>query len=267
MKGKSEMKNLLKITCVVAVAIFAVAQAKAALITNETFSYADGDLATVSGGIWAPYSGTTALNVSGGHAVVTDASSQDDALNFGAGHSNDVLFASFDVTVTSLPRAVPGYFAFFKDSTSFNFAARVYGSNDAGSVRFGIANVGGAATNVGVAFWGSSVALGSTNKIVIRLDQTGASFVSTLWLNPTQITDPSVTASDVGAISLINVQAFALRQASTSTGAGTENVDNLLIGTTFGDVVAAIPEPSTVALVGLGILGSLAFRRRRSVRG
>jgi hypothetical protein len=103
--------------------------------------------------------------------------------------------------------------------------------------------------------------LGTTYKVVIKLDSNvGANGSGTLWLNPTQETDPSVTATDKSYID--PWQDFALRQASTSQGAGVETVDNLLVGTTFADVVA-VPEPSTVVLVGAGLIGMLFLRRRR----
>jgi threonine dehydrogenase-like Zn-dependent dehydrogenase len=48
-----------------------------------------------------------------------------------------------------------------------------------------------------------------------------------------------------------------LRQATTE---GTVNIDNLVIGDSFS---AVVPEPSTVMLVGLGLVGLLAIRRRK----
>ena len=125
---------------------------------------------------------------------------------------------------------------------------------------FGIAN------GAGVPVYGSPVATGTWNRLVLVMDQTGPLMQCSLYLGPTgdsNIADFSlVAATDVPTQTNVLISAFALRQASASTGAGTELIDNLLIGTTFGDAV--VPEPSTVLLVGTGLLGLLAMRRRRS---
>jgi PEP-CTERM motif len=261
------MKNLVKLTSIVAVAIFAAAQAHATLLGSDTFTYANGDLQTVSAGAWTNYSGTTALNVTNiagnGLANPTGANSKDDGLILGTpGASNGVTYASFDVIFNSWPTGLGAYFAHFKDDTTSNFRSRIMVTNDSGSVRIGIANSASTSTNAGVAFWASTLALGTTNKIVIRLDQSSGSDVSTLWINPTLETDLSITAADAvtAGPAQIPITQFALRQSNASQG--NNYVDNLLVGTSFADVV--VPEPSTVLLVSAGMLGLFMIRRRRA---
>ena len=263
------MRTLVKLTSVVAVAIFAAIQAHATVITNDTFSYANGDLNVVSGGIWSNFNGTTALNVTNGQAFVTGLNSKDDQLRFDGGpHSNDVLYAGFNVNAQTLATSVANgggaYFALFKDDTTFNFTARVEATNftSLGSVRFGIANQASVSTNAGVAYWASTTATGTLHRIVVRLDLSGAVLSSTLWLDPTLETDTSITATDLGVIvpsTNYNVQAYGLRQSNAQQGGVL--VDELIIGTSFADVV---PEPSTMLLVGGGLISLLAVRRRRS---
>lgn len=261
------MRNFIKLTCAVAVAIFAAAQAQATVITNDTFSYANGDLNVVSSGIWSNFSGTTALNVTNGAAFVTGTASKDDQLRFDAGpHSNNVLFACFDVNVLALATSTANgggaYFAMFKDDSTFNFVARVFATNvtSAGAVRFGIGNAASLATNSAVAWWASTTATAEVHRIVIRLDLTGATVSSTLWVDPTSVADLGVTATDVFATSTnLHIEAFGLRQSNAQQGGIL--VDNLSIGTSIFD---CIPEPSTLMLVGTGLLGLLAVRRRRS---
>jgi hypothetical protein len=252
------MKAFTKFMCVVAVAIFAAVQARAAVVLSDDFSYPDGDLVVVSGGVWTNHSGTTPINVVSQEAIVSGSNSQDDnrMLSGGPYGAGSVLYASFTVNFSIAPSAATTYFAHFKDSTTFNFFGRVFGTNDGGMVQMGIGNSSSGIANATSGYAGSPFAVGTTHTIVIRLDQTGAAAVSTIWVDPTLESDPSGTASDAAGI--IDVEAFALRQ---STGEGTVAVDNLLVGTSFADV---IPEPSTVMLVGAGLVGLLAIRRRRA---
>jgi hypothetical protein len=252
------MKKLFKITGILAVAILAAAQAHAALLASDTFTYSDGDLTTVSGGTWTIFSGTTALNVTNiagnGWASIATTRSEDEQLTFGGTHTNDVLYAGFDLRIdTQVASTGIGYFGLFKDSSTGNLFDRVVLTNDGASVRIGIENQNG----VPPIFFGL-LTLGATNHIVVRYDQTGTS-VATLWVNPTLETDSSVSATDLAPVQHANIIAFGLRQGANQQG--NELVDNLLVGTSFADVV---PEPSTVALVGAGLLGLLTMRRRRS---
>jgi len=83
------MRTLVKLSGILALAIFAATQAQATVITNDTFSYSDGDLPTVSGGIWTLHSGTagaTDVQVTNGMAFASGLRSGDDNLAFGGSH-------------------------------------------------------------------------------------------------------------------------------------------------------------------------------------
>jgi PEP-CTERM motif len=247
------MKTFTKFMCVVAVAIFAAAQARAAVLLSDNFnSYPDGGLAGNDG--WTIYSGTgTDPQVISGQVQINQANAPDDDVSFGDGHSNDVLYASFDVNFSALPSAGGTYFAEFKDATSFNLFCRVFATSpDASNVQLGIQNqsTGPAALNPAI------FALGTTHTIVVKFDQTGVT-MSTLWVDPVAEVGGTVGSQAVG-VPNANISAFGLRQ---SGGEGVLLFDNLLVGNTFADV---IPEPSTVMLVGAGLVGLLALRRRRS---
>ena len=103
----------------------------------------------------------------------------------------------------------------------------------------------------------SDLSLGTWYTAVERVDQTAVSApVVTLWINPTLETDTSVSHSST--LANLAISTVALRQATTL---GRVNIDNMVVGDSFG---AVIPEPSTILLVGVGLFGLLAVRRRRS---
>jgi hypothetical protein len=79
-----------------------------------------------------------------------------------------------------------------------------------------------------------------------------------VWINPLLESDPSGVVTGTVASGYCAISTVAFRQATTE---GIVNVDNLVVGSSFATV---IPEPSTVLLVGVGLTGMLAFRRRRS---
>jgi hypothetical protein len=251
------MKSFTKFACVIAVAAFAAVQARAAILAQDDFNYPDGDLVTVSGGTWTSFSGTTPLNVASGQAVVTGANSMDDQIMLSGGpHTSDALFASFDVTLSAVGSG-GAYFALFKDSGT-TFLSKVFATNVAGNVQLGItAQANNPASG---ALWSPTFAVGTTHKIVVELDQTsGWPATSTLWVDPVNQFSTSIQAADTPFPTNVAIVAFGLRQSNSQQG--TQLIDNLIVGTSFADV---IPEPSTMLLVGTGLVGMLALRRRRS---
>jgi hypothetical protein len=258
-------KFIIASTVLVAAVVLGAASARATVLASDNFdAYSNGPLVGQAGSTWVAYSGATANNVLNQQDVVTSANSQDVGLPFSSAQgAGTIVYAGFDVNQTTMTGPTTSYFAHFKDSTTFNFFGRTYVSNSSpGVVMFGIAN---GSSQVGIPFT-TGVATGTWNRLVISFDQTGASAVSKLYLGPvndSNIADFQViTASDASFPTNFNIAQFALRQASASTGAGTELLDNVLVGQSFGEVV--VPEPSTVLLVGAGMLGLFAARRRRS---
>jgi hypothetical protein len=87
--------------------------------------------------------------------------------------------------------------------------------------------------------------------------------ISKLWVNPNPGTfDPLVTSPTLtvtGQADLVDVKSFFLRQ--TGGLPETLSVDELRVGTEFGDVV---PEPGSLSLLALAGAGLLARRRRNA---
>lgn len=226
----------------------------AAVLVNEDFSYADGDLTTVGAPDWTAHSGATGtlLQVSGGAAVITHGggSREDANIGFGAIGGPGLLTASFDLVVSDDAPIVGSdfeYFAHFFSDGAFDFRSRtdIVEPTAGGDFALGIATTSSTAdstTSIDFSF-------DTVIPVEITLNFDGAEIVSTLTAGGETITGTTVT-EDASSLSQ-----FALR-ASGSSSNETVTVDNLVI-----DFTAAIPEPSSALLAGLGFLGLL--RRRR----
>ena len=107
-----------------------------------------------------------------------------------------------------------------------------------------------------------NLALNTTYLIVLSYDF-GTSTAS-LWLNPTSLggAAPTATESITGAGVVTSIANVGFKAQSTT---GDFLIDNLRIGTTWADVTP-VPEPSTFALMGLGVLGLISSARRRMRR-
>ena len=151
------------------------------------------------------------------------------------------MYASFTVNFGELPTSSGSYFAHFKDNST-GYRARVWASTTGalgGSFRLGIGNSSSATATSGQLT--NNLSLNTTYTVVARYNVgTG---VSTIWLNSTAESDPSVTASDTPGP--INITSYAFRQNS---GMGTLLVDELKIGTAFGDIAGATNQSPVITM-------------------
>lgn len=256
-----------------AVAFIGLATLPAQILLNETFSYPDGPLTNVSGQAWVIHSGTIDLNVSGGAAFIdqndTTGGRQDVNRQLSSGFdpatdNTTKIYGSFTINYSSLP--VTGdsdgsYFAHLRSSTANEFYSRI-GSSTSGAApgTFRLAVVNEAWNVANSIEYGVDLQLNTTYRVVFRLDL--ATDQTTLWVNPTDESSLSVTATDAFTYAG-TINAFALRQGTSGTGApGDLFVDDLLVGQTFADVTT-VPEPSTYALMGIGLAAFFGMRRFR----
>lgn len=271
----------MKQLAVISSTVFLAFAVHAQLLFQETFSYPDGALTNVAAGTWSWHSGSgglLTLNVVGGRAFIdqNDTSTGRDDYNRLLGAAFDPatdnttrLYAAFTVNFSSLPlntgTAVDGsYFAHFKSSAANEFYSRIGASTNgavAGAFRLAIANEAGF-SSAAPTYFGQDLSLNTDYLVVARLDL--ATDQSTLWLNPLAESDPSVTATDTIGYAAGQINAFALRQGTSgSTGApGDIFLDDLRVGTSFESVIA-VPEPSTYALLALGLTAFCFLRRRK----
>jgi hypothetical protein len=136
------MNNLLKpiIAGLLVVVAFTVT-APAALVLNETFTYADGPLTQVSSGVWSNHSGTTPphVDVVGNKVNLTQSEAEDvNALLNGSPYTSGYLYASFIVNFSARPlNGVGTYFAHFKGDSGANLRGRVFATITGAAAGFG----------------------------------------------------------------------------------------------------------------------------------
>ncbi|HKW28644.1 MAG TPA: PEP-CTERM sorting domain-containing protein [Verrucomicrobiae bacterium] len=108
---------------------------------------------------------------------------------------------------------------------------------------------------------GPVLTLNTTYLIVEMIDLTA--HTASLWVNPDSSTFGNTAPTATATLSGLTATAIDNVGFKAQSGTGAFLVDNLLIGTTWADVTpAGVPEPSTFALAGLGILGWISARRR-----
>ncbi len=266
----------------VAVTGLALQSAQATLFFADGFNYAVGGLnasdvspAGTSGNAWS--SGSSHITVVSGD--LTYAGLQD----LGGNSIQDVWGVSAGSVVNTYTSQTSGsvYYSFLINCTVAPSASTYLtslnpgtgapnGSSDALQVDIAPS---GAGFKVGLRTVGASITTAAT---VLSLNTTylvvaeytfGGTGSASLFLNPvaggSQPT-ADVTLAGNGTVTSLADVGF---KAQTTPTTGTTLLDNLLIGSTWGDVTpvsTASPEPSTLALTGLGLLAVAArFRRAR----
>lgn len=230
--------------------LFLSASSFGAILINETFSYPDGALTTVSGGNWINHSGTALeQTVSNGCVILQQTKTEDTHRNFTA-QASGAVWTGVDVKFTALPLAGAGtYFLHYSDGMTSTFRGRVFASITgaaAGKFRIGIAE------NLGPAnFVTSDLSLNTVYRVLLKTNVADMdSMVEVVGLG---------TASQADASAVATMNAINLRQANNTGGMGELCVDNLIVGTSREEVV---PEPAS--LFGLGsAVALLGVRRRR----
>lgn len=279
----------LNLTLALALAVIAGSPTSAATFMSDSFSYADGDLTVfdgtgtnVSGGKWAPHSGTNfpiPIGVAGGEAVVVQGNpaSEDAFREAIVGGSikqiaaGETWYYAALVTVNdtrtdpSLAIEQESYFMHFKDSGS-GFRGRAYVTDPSTGVGGTGYALGISATSGGVkATWPTDLTFGQQYKIVVSYAvDTGT---SQLWVDPVDSSSPSISDTNVaGAFTL--VEALALRQDFVSAGnTATVLVDSVALGDDFDSVLmnamngTDIPEPGSLILA-LASFGCMISARR-----
>lgn len=246
--------NLKKIGSLLVLCLLALG-ARASIQFQDTFgTYPDGDLtnAAVGGAKWSITSGggtAGPMSVLAGKVNNSQTRGQDCqaflSVSNAAVDITNILYVSFTINDTILPTGNNGYyFTHFNGST---FKGRIYAlTNGAavGTFRLGIGNGSGTQTNLP-----TDLSTGTDYRVVARLllNNAGGSSVSTLWVNPAGESATGVSDTNVSAPGYITTYNFR-QPGSTAAGVTTLTVTNLIVGTTFADVVPGSVNPPIVLI-------------------
>lgn len=275
------MKKL-SVSLLSAILAFAAAQSsKATILYTDNFnSYVNGNLAgvtqnTVGQGNWAQTStsATTPVQVLNGTAVL-GTSGQDVYSPLSSIYTiTDGTSLYFGLTINVSSAQATGDYFFSYDpvvSDTGLFYSRIFVKSSGAGFVLGYLETSGAG---GAVNYGSTVLSFSTAyNLVLGYNAVAsgtANDTASLYVNPTDSVEGNNTAYIAGdtwttaTTENHNVAEINLRQGTGSSAAGL-SVDNLIIANSFSDIVAPVPEPSTLALATLGgVTCLLAFRRKR----
>lgn len=224
-------------------AVALAAPVSAAVLLDEPFSYSDGDIVVVSGGLWSVHSGsgTNPQVISGELAVDGINAAPDVNRPHAAQAANATTYACLKVRVDGSPVSVGGnYFAHMRPSANpNNFRSRLFTTDFGGSdFTFGIASTSSGTTPT--VPWGSGLTFGVVYTVVHSYN--AATGESKLWVNPVTEASPSVSSTALAAAGE-SIDQYAFRQ---STSTVVQYCDDLKVGQSFAEVCdGATPTTST----------------------
>ncbi len=218
-------------------------------VLGDSFSYPNGAIVGALGSPWLNNSGAAGTMIVTNSTLEINASRAEDIVaplsRIISTNVGDVAaYASFNVRFLGLPTTNGTYFAHFTGTTinSF-FRGRILATLTnavLGKYRLSIGNSSGVTFSSGL--WTSDLDTNVVYKVVTRYIL--ATGVSTMWIDPTLESDPSVTATD--APNSGDIVYYSFRQAA---GEGVSRVDDLRVGTSFNDV-AGTNSPPTISSIG-----------------
>ena len=253
----------------VAASCLAIQSAQATLLFSEAFNYNTGALQNNVNGSSTWTGGNSGLTIASGNLTYAGLADQ-------GGNELQIANAAAGSSYIQFANQTSGqvYYSFLFNPSVVNSANNYFtalnpgvstpnGGSDAinayyynnGKIELRAAAQGATAGT------GTALTLGTTYLIVEMLDLDAKT--ASLWINPDSSTFGGTAPAAIASLSGVTATAIDNVGFKAQSGTGTFLVDNLLIGTTWADVTpTTVPEPSTLVLAGLGLLG-LATRFRR----
>jgi len=255
-------------------ACLAFQTAQATLLFSEAFNYSTGVLGgnINPGNSTAWSSGSAGLTIVSGNLTYPGLADQGgNELQIANGTAGSIYNTFANQTSGQI------YYSFLFDPTAVDSANNYFtamnagvsppnGSSDAIDAYYYSSGKIELRANAQAATAGSGTALtpGTTYLIVEEIDLTAKT--ASLWVDPDSSTFGGTAPTATASLSSITATAIDDVGFKVQAAAGGPYlVDNLLIGTTWADVTPAAPtpEPSTMALTSLGLLGFASYRRLR----
>lgn len=256
----------------IGIVVLVAGTAHATVFMSDNFdAYTAGNLA--GQGSWA----TTGTTVTSPVQVVDGASAPDKEISLtqGSGAREDVnrmlgqamatgdkWYAGYTVTVSGAVSSGDYFASFFQLLGGTNyFPSKIGVTTSAGSDYTFYIHQGGGSTSADPNFtqsWPTGFSFGTSHRLVAAYEYSTGK--GELWIDPVFAQGPDGSAKiqvmNTAGSSLIEADRYAFRQGSNA--AGTQLVDDVIVGTTWAEVV---PEPASLTLLALGGLSLL--RRRR----
>lgn len=181
------------------------------------------------------------------------------SINIYSAVTSGSIYYSFLIDATTLPTA-NNYITSLNPGTTGpgggTDAMAIYVGASGTGYKIGVRN-----GNSGASYAGTTLQLNTTYLIVTELTL-GTTPTVSLFLDPFPgMAQPgTASATQTGTVAVTSVADVGFK-AQSSASAGAFLIDDLSIGTSWSDVT--VPEPSPIALAGLGAVGLFWFRRRR----
>lgn len=264
------LQNLRKCVGIAAVVLTLgsfTSKSSATILFSENFNtYSNGTLGAATNGSnvkWTRTSGSAGDElISSNRLLMNDDNGDDAEAALTSTVNTGSIYASFslvgDAADTASGSAGDYFFTFL--NTGNNQYGRIFAAKPSGTAstkfRIGVSNLStGTANEV---FTANDMTAGNIYTIVVRFDFTSKQ--TTVWVDPLSEASTSATANVLAdAIATPGTfDSFLLRQG-TSGSAGDYALDNLLVATTFAEV---IPEPTSLATIAL--VGGMLLARRRA---
>ena len=198
----------------------------------------------------------------GNDLIYTSGTASSTTYNTYSAVTSGSIYFSFLIDATTLPTANNYLMALNPGTTTpggSGDALSLYVGASGTGYKIGVRTTGG---GTGAAYAPDVLALNSSYFIVAELTLGSPNTVS-LFFDSTpggsQPGTPDSTQTSSTAIASVDDIGF---KAQSSAAAGDYAIDNLLIGTTWGDVTpAAVPEPASFGFIGAGLIAAVYGRR------